>query len=109
KSGGMTGRDRMFETYQATKEHLSWLVNRPVGDIALLGSASEGINLVARSLDWEPGDNVVVGDVEFPSMLYPWTTLADRGVSLRVVPSRARLLDLDDLRAAVDERTRLVA
>lgn len=109
KSGGMPGRDRMFENYQATKEHLAWLVNRPPSDIALLGSASEGVNLVARSLDWREGDNVVTSDVEFPSMLYPWTQLVDRGVDLRVVRTRERLLDLDDLRDAVDDRTRVVA
>jgi cysteine desulfurase/selenocysteine lyase len=109
KSAGMAGRDRMFDTYQATKEHLAWLVNRPVSDIALLGSASEGVNLVAHTVDWREGDNVVVGDVEFPSMLYPWTNLADRGVELRIIRSRDRLLDLDDMRAAVDERTRVVA
>jgi cysteine desulfurase/selenocysteine lyase len=109
KSGGMAGRDRMFETYQATKEHLAWLVNRPPSDIALLTSSSDGVNLIARSLDWRSGDNVVVADVEFPSLLYPWTLLADRGVEVRVVRSRERLLDLDLLREAVDSRTRVVA
>ena len=109
KSGGMPGRDRMFETYQATKEHLAWLVGRPTGDIALLASASDGVNLVAASLDWREGDNVVTADVEFPSMIYPWTLLADRGVEVRIIQTRNRLLELDDLRDAVDGRTRLVA
>jgi cysteine desulfurase / selenocysteine lyase len=109
KSGGMAGRDRMFETYNRAKQGLSWLVNRPPGDIAVLGSASEGINLVAQTLDWREGDNVVAADVEFPSVLYPWTRLADRGVELRVVPSRDWVVHLDDVRAAVDERTRIVA
>ncbi|HLZ07785.1 MAG TPA: aminotransferase class V-fold PLP-dependent enzyme [Chloroflexota bacterium] len=109
KSAGMAGRDRMFEVYHDTKQQLSWLVNRPVSDIALLGSASEGVNLVAQTIDWGEGDNVVVGDVEFPSMLYPWTSLATQGVELRLVKSRERLLDLDDFRAVVDERTRVVA
>ena len=109
KSAGMAGRDRMFETYQAAKQHLAWLVNRPVTDIALLSSASEGVNLVARSVDWRAGDNVVVGDVEFPSMLYPWLGVAGQGVEVRVVRSRDRILQLDDFRAVVDERTKVVA
>ena len=109
KSAGMPGRDRMFDTYRSTKEHLSWMVKRPVSDIALLGSASEGVNLVAETVDWCEGDNVVVADVEFPSMLYPWVNLEGKGVELRVVRSRDRLIDLDDVRAVVDERTRVVA
>ena len=109
KSAGMAGRDRMFETYHATKEHVSWLVNRPVGDIALLSSASEGINVVAQSIDWRAGDNVVVSDFEFPSLIYPWLLLAGRGVTVRVVRTRDGRIDLDDLRGTVDDRTRVVA
>ena len=109
KGGGMAGRDRMFEVYRQTKVSLSSLVNRPESDIALLGSASEGVNVVAQSIDWRPGDNVVVADVEYPSMIYPWTRAAGRDAEIRVVPTRDWLLDLDDLRATVDARTRIVS
>jgi selenocysteine lyase/cysteine desulfurase len=109
KGDGMAGRERMFDVYNATKQQLSWLVNRPSGDIALLGSASEGVNAVAGALDWRAGDNVVFADREYPSLRYRWTRLSERGVQLRVVPTRNWLIDLNDLRAAVDRRTRLVA
>jgi len=109
KSCGMPGRERMFRTYDETKQHLSWLLNRPPGDIALLGSASEGINLVARAIDWKPGDNIVVADAEFPSLIYPWTQGISRGAELRALPTRSGLIELSDLRAAVDKRTRVVA
>jgi selenocysteine lyase/cysteine desulfurase len=99
----------MFETYRYAKQHLAWLVNRPEGDIALLGSASEGVNVVVQGLEWHPGDNVVVADVEYPSLVYPLSRLLPLGVDVRVVPTRDWLLDLEDLRAVVDERTRLVA
>jgi cysteine desulfurase/selenocysteine lyase len=42
---------------------------------------------VANGLSWSPGDRVVVPDLEFPSTLYPWLALQDRGVVVdRVVP-----------------------
>jgi len=109
KAGGMAGRERLFDTYRDTKHHLSWLVNRPLDDIAFLASTSEGVNLVTQTTDWRPGDNVVVADVEFPSLIYPWTRLAAVGVELRIVSSRDGLVTLDDLRAAVDRRTRVLA
>jgi selenocysteine lyase/cysteine desulfurase len=109
KSDGMAGRERLFATYDSTKQRLSALVHRPPADVALLAHVSEGINLVAQSLDWRPGDNVVLADVEFPSLIYPWTRLAHRGVETRIVPTRAGLIDLNDVRAAADERTRLIA
>lgn len=109
KGGGMAGRERMFETYRKAKINLSWMVNRPESDVALLGSASEGVNVVAQTIDWRPGDNVVVADLEYPSMIYPWTKAAGREVEIRVVPSRDWAVQLDDLRAAVDRRTRVLA
>lgn len=109
KAGGMAGRERLFETYREAKYQLSWLVGRPLDDIAFLGSTSEGVNLVAQTTDWRPGDSVVVADSEFPSLIYPWTRLARVGVDLRIVKSRSGLVTLDDLRAAVDERTRVLA
>jgi cysteine desulfurase / selenocysteine lyase len=109
KSEGMAGRERLFATYASAKRRLSELVSRTPADIALLAHASEGINLVAQSLDWRPGDNVVLADVEFPSLVYPWTRLARRGVETRVVPTRDGLIDLNDVRAATDERTRVIA
>jgi selenocysteine lyase/cysteine desulfurase len=109
KGDGMAGRERMFETYRSAKLHLSWLVDRPASDIALLAHASEGVNLVAQSLDWRSGDNIVVADVEFPSMVYPWAHLNRFGVEIRVVPARNWYVALDDVRAMVDERTRVLA
>jgi selenocysteine lyase/cysteine desulfurase len=109
KSDGMAGRERLFATYASTKQRLAERVYRPPADIALLAHVSEGINLIAQSLDWRPGDNVVLADVEFPSLIYPWTRLAQRGVETRIVPTRAGLIDLNDMRTATDERTRLIA
>ena len=37
-------------------------------------------------MPWEPGDNVVFPDNEFPANIYPWTFLANRGVEPRRVP-----------------------
>jgi selenocysteine lyase/cysteine desulfurase len=104
----MAGRERMIETYREAKRQLAALVSRSVAEIALLGSASEGVNVVAQALEWQRGDNVVVADLEFPSLIYPFTRLQSRGVELRVVPNRNWLVELTDLRDAVDDRTRLV-
>lgn len=109
KGEGMAGRARMFDTYRSAKRHLAWLVNRPEGDIALLGSASEGVNVVTQGIDWRVGDNAVVADVEFPSLLYPLARLRSLGVEVRVITSRNWLVQLEDVSTSVDDRTRLIA
>ena len=78
-------------------------------DVAFVKNTSEGIGLVAEGFPWRPGDNVVTAAEEYPANLYPWMNLARRGVELRAVPSRGNRLPVEDFRAAVDGRTRLVS
>jgi selenocysteine lyase/cysteine desulfurase len=85
------------------------LLNADPLDIAFIKNTSEGIGIVAEGLRWRTGDNVVTAEDEYPANLYPWMNLAERGVELRRVPSRDGRILLDDLRAVMDERTRLVS
>jgi selenocysteine lyase/cysteine desulfurase len=78
-------------------------------DVAFVKNTSEGIDFVAEGFPWKPGDNVVTAEEEYPANIYPWLNLKDRGVETRRVPSRAGRIDLDDIRAALDARTRLVS
>jgi selenocysteine lyase/cysteine desulfurase len=77
-------------------------------EITFLSNASEGINNVAYGLDWQKGDNVVVADVEFPSGILPWTRFENLGVEVRVVKHKNWFIDLEDIAALIDERTRVV-
>jgi selenocysteine lyase/cysteine desulfurase len=78
-------------------------------EVALVRSTTEGINLVAEGLDWQPGDNVVTLADEFPSNLYPWMQLERLGVETRRVAVPATGPDLAAMAAACDRRTRLVS
>jgi len=85
------------------------LLNAEPLDIAFVKNTSEGIGIVAEGFPWRPGDNIVTAAEEYPSNLYPWMNLAGRGVAVRAVASREGRLWIDDLRAAMDLRTRLVS
>ncbi|HEV2148695.1 MAG TPA: cysteine desulfurase-like protein [Longimicrobiaceae bacterium] len=68
----------------------------------------------ARSLGraWEPGDEVVVTDLDHQANVAPWRrTAEDRGATVRSVPfdPATMQLDLDALEAMLGPRTRLVA
>ncbi len=78
-------------------------------DIAFVKNTSEGIGIVAEGFPWQPGDNVITAAEEYPANVYPWMNLRDRGVELRTVASRGSRVSLDDLRAAMDGRTRVVS
>jgi selenocysteine lyase/cysteine desulfurase len=78
-------------------------------DVAFVKNTSEGIGIVAEGFPWRAGDNVVTAAEEYPANLYPWMNLAGRGVELRTVPSRGSRVLIDDVRAAIDARTRVLS
>jgi selenocysteine lyase/cysteine desulfurase len=77
-------------------------------DVAFVKNTSEGIGFVAEGLPWQPGDNIVTAEEEYPANVYPWLNLAGRGVEVRRIPSHDGRLRIDDLRNAIDEHTRLL-
>jgi selenocysteine lyase/cysteine desulfurase len=85
------------------------LLNADPLDVAFVKNTSEGVGIVAEGFPWRPGDNVVTAAEEYPANLYPWMNLAGRGVELRTVPSRGSRLFTDDIRAALDARTRVLS
>jgi cysteine desulfurase / selenocysteine lyase len=110
KSRGMAGREQGVMGLLATcRQRAGNLLGVPADDIAFLSSASEGINQLASWLDWQPGDNVVVEDIEFPSGIYPWVRLRERGVEVRVVRQSGDTPTLERIAASMDDRTRILA
>jgi selenocysteine lyase/cysteine desulfurase len=86
------------------------LLHAPVEQVALLRSTGEATNLVAAGIDWEPGDEVILYELDFPSLIAPWLAVADRGVQVKVVRDRGRnRFDLDDILELMTPRTRAVS
>jgi cysteine desulfurase/selenocysteine lyase len=94
---------------EAVRALAARLLNADPLDVAFVKNTSEGVGIVAEGFPWRAGDNVVTAAEEYPANVYPWLNLAGRGVELRRVPSRGSRVDIDDLRAALDGRTRIVS
>jgi selenocysteine lyase/cysteine desulfurase len=108
KGDGMPGRERFFTTADRTRAALAVRLGGRAEDIAFLGSASEGLHVASEGIDWRPGDNVVVGQSEFPSVLLAWQRLRPRGVEVRAV-GREAVVAPAEFAGAVDGRTRVIA
>jgi selenocysteine lyase/cysteine desulfurase len=109
KSRGEQARQLEADRVELAREKCARLFSVNAEEITFLSNASEGINNVAYGLDWKAGDNVVIVDVEFPSGILPWTRLQGIGVEIRVVKHKDWLIELDDIAAQIDARTRVVA
>jgi cysteine desulfurase/selenocysteine lyase len=85
------------------------LIGAEVDDVYFVPNTTHGIGVVAEGFPWQSGDNVVLAAEEYPSNQYPWMNLAHRGVEVRAVPSRGGRVAIDDLRGAMDSRTRVLS
>lgn len=73
-------------TEQLLRERLARMVNAPsTDDIALVKNTSQALSYVAFGLDWQPGDQVIISDEEFPSNKIVWQALSTQGVEVKQV------------------------
>ncbi len=93
-----------------TRERAAGLIGATAEEIALVGPTSLALSYVAAGLTFRKNDNVVVYFDDYPSNVYPWMALADRGVEVRFLNIReyGRIRTVD-VKGQVDEQTRLVA
>ncbi|HEV8063146.1 MAG TPA: aminotransferase class V-fold PLP-dependent enzyme [Gemmataceae bacterium] len=101
--------ERWIHRIEQVRASAARLLGANLKEVAFIKNTSEGICFVAEGFPWKPGDNVVTAAEEYPANLYPWMNLSGRGVEVRLVPSRGCRIDLGDVFAAVDERTRLIS
>jgi cysteine desulfurase/selenocysteine lyase len=85
------------------------LIGADCDEIALTSSTAMGINIVAKGLPWQEGNSVVVPAFDFPSNIYPWMHLKTKGVELRRIRPRNGQITVEDLLAACDSSTRVIA
>lgn len=79
-------------------------------EIAFIPNTSSGLSLVANGLEFEPGDNVVITNVEYPANRYPWENLKRLGVELIEVKQRPDgRIEVGDVCDAITNRTRVVS
>jgi len=100
--------------YESLPGHARAAVARLIGcdpdSVALATGASHGLNLAARCLPLDAGDEVLLASGEFPANVYPWLNLASGGVAVRLVrPASGRFVGESDLIAAIGPKTRIIS
>ncbi len=86
------------------------LLNCQHEEVAFVGPTSLGLSFIASGLKFRRGDNILIYFDDYPSNVYPWTALAERGVEVRLLNVRGLgVIRPKDVMGQVDENTRLVA
>jgi len=101
------------EAYERARRSVARYLNAGEGEIVFTKGGTEAINLVAASLGLsiEPGDEIVVTQMEHHSNIVPWHLLRERkGAVLRFARvADDGALDREHLASLIGPRTRMVA
>lgn len=95
----------------AVHQSFAELIGAKPAEIAFVNSTTAGENMVVAALGLhQPGrGNVVTDALHFEGSLYLYQELMKRGVDVRIVKPRGWKIALEDLDAAIDKDTKLVA
>ncbi len=107
----------VYNTFGARREEVRNKVARFVGaspeEIVLTRNTTEGMNFVANGLDLEPGDEILLSDMEHPAGIHPWRLKAARcGVVMKEVPLGLPPASVDEVvgsfERAITPRTKVI-
>ncbi|MGH9816861.1 MAG: aminotransferase class V-fold PLP-dependent enzyme, partial [Candidatus Acidiferrales bacterium] len=97
----------MDDARAAARPEVARLLNAGEDEIALVESTTHALNIAAQAIPLEPGDRVLVCDLEFMQVAIPWLQIP--GVVVDSAPLRGGAVAIDDIPARITPRTRVLA
>ncbi|HEY2897179.1 MAG TPA: aminotransferase class V-fold PLP-dependent enzyme [Gemmatimonadaceae bacterium] len=90
-----------LEVFRKARELIAKLIGAKIGEIACMHNTSYGINVASLCLPLQAGDVVLTYEGEYPADVYPWMSLAKKGVKLELIPKNNGLQDEERLLEAL--------
>jgi selenocysteine lyase/cysteine desulfurase len=110
--GGTLGDQEAFVLHRLNDARKigAQLLNCRPDEVSFVGPTSLALSFVAAGLSFRKGDNILIYHDDYPSNVYPWLALAEKGVEVRLLNTRGLgVIRPKDVMGQVDENTRLVA
>jgi cysteine desulfurase/selenocysteine lyase len=98
-----------FNSAEELRAAYAGLIGASKDDIGLGLNTSFGLNVVAFGLPLPQGSEILVSDIEFPSIVYAWRAAAERfGYKLKFIKSKDMAFDIDAFREAITDKARVL-
>ena len=97
------------ENVAETRSVIAALLGAKPGELAFTKNTTEGLYIAANGVELEPGDNIVLSDMEHVANIWVWKHWEAKGVEIRYAKGRDRQLPLESFLEKIDGRTRVVA
>ena len=98
----------MDEMRAAARPACAALIAAHDDEIALVESTTHGLSLAADAIPLDPGDRVLLSDLEFLQVAVPWTQKRKDGIEIDVVSNHKGEVRADDFAARITPRTRVI-
>lgn len=96
------------ERYEAARTAFAQFINAGPDEVAIVTSASAGINSIASALSFRERKKVVMGEFEFPTMGHVWLAQRARGAEVQFVSAEGNRIPAANYEKMVDRNTAIV-
>lgn len=96
------------ERYEAARTAFARFINASSDEVAIVTSASAGINSIASALNFRERKKVVMGEFEFPTMGHVWLAQRARGADVQFVSAEGNRIPASNYEKIIDRNTCIV-
>ncbi len=96
------------QQYEAARTAFARFINAAPDEVAVIPSASAGINGIASALDFGKRKKVIMGEFEFPTMGQIWLAQQARGAQINFLAAQNGRIPAEAYAGAIDSQTLIV-
>ncbi|MGH9830911.1 MAG: aminotransferase class V-fold PLP-dependent enzyme, partial [Blastocatellia bacterium] len=100
--------DLWVEKYEAVRAQFARFIGADASEVAIIPSASAGMNSIASAFDFTKRRKVVMGEFEFPTMGHVWLAQKPRGAQVEFIASQGERLSAESYAQTIDDQTAVV-
>lgn len=110
EQGFATDESYKEQVWQTREEVARWFRAQSL-EVAFFTNVASAVSQIASNLNLQPGDEVLMLEQDYPSLLYPWQRRCEKtGAHLRLVSSNENLsIDLEAIKNLVNSNTKVFA
>ena len=104
--------ERATSVFENSRENIATFINANNDEIILTKGTTESINLIAHTfgLTLNPGDEIIISEMEHHSNILPWQMLKKNNISLKFIPiDKQGNLNIEKLSSLITEKTKLIS
>jgi selenocysteine lyase/cysteine desulfurase len=94
--------------YEAARTAFARFINASPDEVAIVTSASAGINCIASALSFKERNKVVMGEFEFPTMGHVWLAQRVRGADVQFVSAEGNRIPVNSYEKMINRNTLIV-